>query len=124
MDTEKEVKHDKGLIEQIHRMSYYYKNYINICGNCRSNARIFNDLEETKLNIEKQQIKLICEEREAFALLREPANEPENEPDTDIYVKYFLILFPTRQEGVVRFYVGIRVCDASTPRPPPLSIPP
>ena len=30
-------------------------------------------------------------------------------------------LFPTRQEGVVRFYVGIRVCDASTPRPHPVS---
>ena len=29
--------------------------------------------------------------------------------------------FPTRQEGVVRFYVGIRVCDASTPRPHPVS---
>ena len=28
---------------------------------------------------------------------------------------------PTRQEGVVRFYVGIRVCDASTPRPHPVS---
>ena len=32
--------------------------------------------------------------------------------------RYF---FPTRQEGVVRFYVGIRVCDASTPRPHPES---
>ena len=30
-------------------------------------------------------------------------------------------LFPTRQEGVVRFYVGIRVCDASTPPPHPVS---
>ena len=30
-------------------------------------------------------------------------------------------LFPTRQEGVVRFYIGIRVCDASTPRPHPVS---
>ena len=30
-------------------------------------------------------------------------------------------LFPTRQEGVVRFYVGIRVCDASAPRPHPVS---
>ena len=29
--------------------------------------------------------------------------------------------FPTRQEGVVRFYVGIRVCDASTTRPHPVS---
>ena len=28
-----------------------------------------------------------------------------------------LFVFPTRQEGVVRFYVGIRVCAASTPRP-------
>ena len=28
---------------------------------------------------------------------------------------------PTRQEGVVRFDVGIRVCDASTPRPHPVS---
>ena len=32
-----------------------------------------------------------------------------------------MLLFPTRQEGVVRFYVGIRVCDASTPRPHPVS---
>ena len=31
------------------------------------------------------------------------------------------LLFLTRQEGVVRFYVGIRVCDASTPRPHPES---
>ena len=31
------------------------------------------------------------------------------------------VFFPTRQEGVVRFYVGIRVCDASTPRPHPVS---
>ena len=30
-------------------------------------------------------------------------------------------IFLTRQEGVVRFYVGIRVCDASTPRPHPVS---
>ena len=29
--------------------------------------------------------------------------------------------FPTRQEGVDRFYVGIRVCDASTPRPRPVT---
>ena len=29
------------------------------------------------------------------------------------------LLFPTRQEGIVRFYIGIRVCDASTPRPQP-----
>ena len=29
--------------------------------------------------------------------------------------------FPARQEGVVRCYVGIRVCDASTPRPHPVS---
>ena len=33
----------------------------------------------------------------------------------------FLGKFPTRQEGVVRFYVGIRVCDASTTRPHPVS---
>ena len=32
-----------------------------------------------------------------------------------------VVFFPTRQEGVVRFYVGIRVCDASTPRPHPAS---
>ena len=31
------------------------------------------------------------------------------------------LFFPTRQEGVVRFYVAIRVCDASTPRPHPVS---
>ena len=31
------------------------------------------------------------------------------------------LFFPTRQEGVVRFYVGICVCDASTPRPHPVS---
>ena len=30
-----------------------------------------------------------------------------------------VFVFPTRQEGVVRFYV--RVCDASTPRPHPVS---
>ena len=29
--------------------------------------------------------------------------------------------FPTRQEGVARFYVGIRVCAAATPRPHPVS---
>ena len=29
--------------------------------------------------------------------------------------------FPTRQEGVVRFDVEIRVCDPSTPRPHPVS---
>ena len=75
MDFEKEVKNDRGLIENMHRMSYYYKNYINICGNCKSKARIFNDLEEAKLNIEQQQFKLLCEE---------PVNEPETEPDTDI----------------------------------------
>ena len=68
MEFENEVQHDRGLIEQKHRISYYYKHYINICGNCRRKAIIFNDLEETKLNIEKQQFKLICEE---------PANEPE-----------------------------------------------
>ena len=34
---------------------------------------------------------------------------------------FYNILFPTRQEGVVRFYVGIHVCDASTPRPHPVS---
>ena len=36
------------------------------------------------------------------------------------------VFFPTRQEGVVRLYNGIRVCDASTPRPHPVScqIPP
>ena len=28
-----------------------------------------------------------------------------------------IIYFPTRQEGVVRFYVGIRVCDAPTQYP-------
>ena len=33
--------------------------------------------------------------------------------------KKFVCLFPTRQERVARFYVGIRVCDASTPRPHP-----
>ena len=32
-----------------------------------------------------------------------------------------MFFFPTRQEGVVRFYVGIRACDASTPRPCPVS---
>ena len=32
-----------------------------------------------------------------------------------------LVFFPTRQEGVVRFYVGIHICDASTPRPHPVS---
>ena len=32
-----------------------------------------------------------------------------------------VLFFPTRQEGVVRFCVGIRVCDASTPRPHPVS---
>ena len=74
MDFEKEVKNDRGFIEQIHRLIYYYNKYIHICGNCRSKARIFNDLEETQLNIEKQQFKLLCEE---------PVNEPDNEPDTD-----------------------------------------
>ena len=34
---------------------------------------------------------------------------------------FVFVLFPTRQEGVVRFYVGIHVCDASTPRPHPVS---
>ena len=34
---------------------------------------------------------------------------------------FIYLLFPTRQEGVVRFYVGIRACDASTPRPHPVS---
>ena len=34
---------------------------------------------------------------------------------------HHVCFFPTRQEGVVRFYVGIRVCDASTPRPHPVS---
>ena len=34
---------------------------------------------------------------------------------------YLFYVFPKRQEGVVRFYVGIRVCDASTPRPHPVS---
>ena len=34
-----------------------------------------------------------------------------------LFVCLFVCLLPTRQEGVVRFHVGIRVCDASTPRP-------
>ena len=38
------------------------------------------------------------------------------------HVRISFALFPTRQEGVVRFYVGIRVCDASTPRPHPVSL--
>ena len=75
MNMEKDIKNENGLIERTHRMTYYYKHYISICGNCRRKARIFNDLEETKLNIEKQQFKLLCEE---------PVNEPENDPDTDI----------------------------------------
>ena len=32
-----------------------------------------------------------------------------------------LLVSRTRQEGVVKFYVGIRVCDASTQRPHPVS---
>ena len=38
-----------------------------------------------------------------------------------LLARLLVCLFPTRQEGVVRFYVGIRVCDASTPRPRPVS---
>ena len=75
MNMEKDITNENGLIERTHMMTYYYKHYINICGNCRSKAIIFNDLEETKLNIENQQFKLLCEE---------PVNEPENEPDIDI----------------------------------------
>ena len=60
MNMEKEIRNENGLIEHTHRMTYYYKHYINICGNCRSKTRIFNELEEQKLDIEKQQFKLLC----------------------------------------------------------------
>ena len=36
-------------------------------------------------------------------------------------VFFLFVFFPTRQDGVVRFYVRIHVCDASTPRPHPVS---
>ena len=60
MDFEKEVKNDRALIEQIHRMSYYQKHYINICGECEKKANIFNDLGKRKIDIEKEQLVLIC----------------------------------------------------------------
>ena len=52
---------------------------------------------------------------------------PRPSSPSDQEVVFVFLLFPvclffrTRQEGVVRFYVGIRVCDASTPRPHPVS---
>ena len=60
LDFEKEVKNDRGLIEKIHRMSYYHKHYINICGECEKKANIFNDMEKKKIDIEKEQFVLIC----------------------------------------------------------------
>ena len=64
LDFEKEVKNDRGLIEKIHRMSYYHKHYINICGECEKKANIFNDMEKKKIDIEKEQFKIICKEPE------------------------------------------------------------
>ena len=64
LDFEKEVKNGRGLIEEIHRMSYYHKRYINICGECEKKASIFNDMEKKKIDIEKEQFKIICKEPE------------------------------------------------------------
>ena len=60
----KKLKVIEDLFEKIHRMSYYHKHYINICGECEKKANEFNDMEKKKIDIEKEQFKIICKEPE------------------------------------------------------------
>ena len=60
-------------------------------------------------------------ERGAPRSLAPPANALPGELELSREHGICFPFLPTRQEGVDRFYVGIRVCDASTPRPHPVS---
>ena len=44
-------------------MSDFYKHYINTCGNCEKKASFFNELEQEKLKIDKQQFEIILSVR-------------------------------------------------------------
>ena len=57
-------------IELLHK----YQQYVNVCGECGNKAKHFNNFEKVKLNIAKEQFKVLCDES---------VEEPEPELETN-----------------------------------------
>ena len=52
-----------------------HQQYVNVCGTCERKANFFNDIEKTKLNLAKEQFKVITEETGEQP---EPETNPEH----------------------------------------------
>lgn len=51
-----------------------HQQYVNVCGSCENKAKLFNDIEKRKLQLAKENFKVITEET---------VEEPETETDPD-----------------------------------------
>lgn len=59
---QKRVFNENGLILHIINQSHKYQQYVDVCGNCGRKARLFNDIEKSKLDLAKEQFKILTEE--------------------------------------------------------------
>ena len=71
---EKRVYDNNGMILHIINLSHKYQQYVDVCGNCGRKAKLFNDIEKSKLDLAKEQFKILTEET-----VEEP--EPEINPE-------------------------------------------
>lgn len=55
-------------------MSQRYQQYVDVCGNCTNKARLLNDIQKPKLDLAKEQLKVLTEQN-----VEEP--EPETNPE-------------------------------------------
>ena len=73
----KEVYTKSGLIllPKTINLKHEYQQYVDVCDNCGRKARLFNEIEKTKLDLAKEQFKVLTEET-----VEEPEEETEPAP--------------------------------------------
>lgn len=73
---EKTFYREDGLTSHRASMCHNFQQYVELCGNCIVKARHFNVLENSKLNIAKEQLNVLTGEN-----LEELEPEPETNPE-------------------------------------------
>ena len=74
INFKKTIHNADGLFVNAIYLFHEYKQYVNVCGSCENKAKLFNDIEKTKLQLAKEQFKILTEET---------VEEPETETDPD-----------------------------------------
>ena len=96
----KTIRLDNGMYHS-DRLLHQHNQYVNVCGNCSNKEKLFNNIEKTKLNLTKEQFKILTEEN-----VEDKENEEDDE-ETYFYLKelkeHMKDLTPEKRQELKKF---------------------